>query len=64
MALPYRSAAWDPVYAQRTAVERSQSGWEVTGVKAARHRRRFVWYGRLVIAAIAQHIQTWVRAAA
>lgn len=31
--------------------------WETGGVKAARHRRRYVWYGRLVIGAIAQHIQ-------
>jgi len=64
LGLPYRSAAWDQVYAQRTAVERSNSWWAATRIKAARHRRRYVWYGRLVIAAIAQHIQTWVRAVA
>jgi hypothetical protein len=64
LGLPYRSAEWDAVYAQRTASERANSWWAATGVKAARHRRRYVWYGRLVIAAIAQHIQTWVRTGA
>ena len=61
IGLPYRSPAWDAVYAQRTSVERAHSLWEAGGVKAARHRRRYVWYGRLVIGAIAQHIQAWVR---
>ncbi|NMP25166.1 hypothetical protein, partial [Sulfobacillus harzensis] len=63
IGLPYRSPAWDAVYAQRTSVERAHSLWETGGVKAARHRRRYVWYGRLIIGAIAQHIQAWVRQA-
>ncbi len=64
IGLPYRSPVWDAVYAQRTSVERSNSLWESGGVKAARHRRPYVWYGRLVIAALAQHVQAWGRAAA
>lgn len=61
IGLPYRSPAWNAVYAQRTSVERAHSLWESGGVKAARHRRRYVWYGRLVLGAIVQHIQAWIR---
>jgi len=61
VGLPYRSPEWNAVYGQRTGVERAHSLWQTGGVKAARHRRRYVWYGRLVIGAIAQHIQAWVR---
>lgn len=64
IGLPYRSPAWDTVYAQRTSVERANSLWASGGVKAARHRRRYVWYGRFVLAALAQHIQAWGRVAA
>lgn len=62
VGLPYASPEWDAVYAQRTSVERANSLWTTSGVKAARHRRRYVWYGRLVLAAIAQHVQAWIRA--
>jgi len=64
IGLSYRSPAWDAVYAQRTSVERSNSRWASGGVKAARHRRRYVWYGRLVMAALAHPIQAWGRATA
>ena len=64
IGLPYRSPEWDTVYAQRTSVERSNSLWASGGVKAARHRRPYLWYGRLVVAALTQHIQAWVRARA
>lgn len=63
IGLPYRSDDWDRVYAQRTGVERAHSLWHAGGVKAARHRRRYLWYGRFVLGAIAAHFQAWGRTA-
>lgn len=62
--VPYGSPIWRQIYAQRTAVERANSLWASAAVKTARHRRRYLWYGRLVIAAIVEHVKAWGRVAA
>ncbi len=59
--VPYGSPAWRQIYAQRTAVERANSLWASAAVKAAHHRRRYLWYGRLVLAAIVEHVKAWGR---
>lgn len=59
--VPYGSPIWRRTYALRTAVERANSLWASAAVKTARHRRRYLWYGRLVIAAIVEHVKAWGR---
>jgi hypothetical protein len=59
--VPYGSPIWRQVYALRTAVERANRLWPSYAVKIARHRRRYLWYGRRVIAAIVEHAKAWGR---
>ena len=59
--VPYGSPIGRRIYAQRTAVERANSLWASAAVKTAHHRRRYLWYGRLVIAAIVEHVKAWGR---
>ncbi len=61
IGLPYRSDAWSAVYNLRTGVERAFSVWTSQAVKKARHRRPYLWFGRLVLAAIVGHLNTWLR---
>ena len=61
IGLPYRSDAWNAVYNMRTGVERAFSVWQSQAVKDARHRRPYLWFGRLTAAAIAGHISAWLR---
>ena len=61
IGLPYRSDAWTQVYNQRTGVERAFSLLESSGVKDAHHRRPYLWFGRLALAAIVSHVKAWLR---
>ncbi len=47
-------------YRRRTAVERTFSLLtSASGLDTARHRRDYVWHGRLVITALLRHLQLW-----
>lgn len=61
IGLPYRSEAWNAVYNLRTGVERSFGVWTSQSVRRARHRRPYLWFGRLATAAITSHVNAWLR---
>ena len=62
--VPYGTPEWTTLYNERTGVERAFSLWTAHGIKAAHHRRPYLWYARLALAAIVAHHEAWVRTAA
>lgn len=59
---PYGSRAWEKLYARRTANERVFAEIkDHTGLKHCRHRRRYLWLGRLFFAAILRHVKAWLK---
>ncbi|NMP22773.1 transposase [Sulfobacillus harzensis] len=62
--VPYGTPEWTTLYNERTGVERAFSLWTAHGIKAAHHRRPYLWYARLALAAIVSHHEAWVRTAA
>ncbi len=62
--VPYGTPEWTTLYNERTGVERSFSLWTAHGIKAAHHRRPYLWYARLALAAMVSHHEAWIRTAA
>ena len=62
--VPYGTPDGTTLYNERTGVERSFSVWTAHGIKAAHHRRPYLWYARLALAAMVSHHEAWIRTAA
>ena len=62
--VPYGTPDGTTLYNERTGVERSFSLWTAHGIKAAHHRRPYLWYARLALAAMVSHHEAWIRTAA
>lgn len=59
---PYGASAWERLYPMRTVVERVFASLkDHMRLQHARHRRRYIWLGRLTIAAILLHAKAWLR---
>ena len=59
---PRGSDEWKVKLAKRSSAERTmKSVKETYDIKRCRHRTRHVWHTRLFLAAMAQHVDAWVR---
>ena len=59
---PRGSDEWKVKFAKRSSAERTIKGLKDSyNIKRCRHRTRHVWHTRLFLAAMAQHVDAWVR---